>query len=484
MAAMGWPRLDTRWWNLSVGVAATSVAACGPAITLDGEAESVGTTEGETDTSTENPPTTTSPTPECQTANDCEPGWECIDNVCEPYDYCADGDCCYDGCCYDGCYYYECYSHLDCGESGLCDNADYVDYGGNCSFVEPVPQCADPPQLLAIPIEEGGLDEIISLSFVDANGDSADDLVVSRASGATTLYPGASAGDPSPLAFPKGLPPLAVRSGDFNDDGFSDLVGNLSDGQIIILTGGDLGFTLTAAFPEAGIVDDLQVLDWDGDGALDLAGIGAEGQALVALGDGAAGLAASFVLETGVVNTAMLGGTFGPDAFDDLVVHEPVQTFLFYGNAVGDAQPDVALYPVFLGPNGVLAADFDGGGLTDVVRYTPISEAGWILLDTSRDGGGPQSRQALLGTNDPRDSDAGDVNGDGIADAVLADELMLTVLLGNLVGGNAPMFACRFPIEYPYPTPTSALAVGDFDGNGRADIVVADIYDVVALMSP
>ena len=157
---MDWPRLDTRWWNLSFGVAATTMAACGPTITLDDDTgETITDTDGETDSETT--PTTQPPPLECVNSSDCDPGYECIDNECVPYDYCSDGGCCdygYDGCCYGECYYYECYGDADCGVGGLCEGFQ------ECVWLESITDCGPVPDLL--PIREPA--DIFTLATRDA----------------------------------------------------------------------------------------------------------------------------------------------------------------------------------------------------------------------------------------------------------------------------------------------------------------------------
>ena len=66
----------------------------------------------------------------------------------------------------------------------------------------------------------------------------------------------------------------------------------------------------------------------------------------------------------------------------------------------------------------------------------------------------------------------GDFNGDGRLDLAIANQggNSVTVLLGDGSGGFTPMSGSPFPAG----TQPASLVVGDFNGDGRADLAIAD----------
>jgi hypothetical protein len=153
-----------------------------------------------------------------------------------------------------------------------------------------------------------------------------------------------------------------------------------------------------------------------------------------------------------------------------------------YGGDPGHAPSDSAIVPLtvtsvaaagFLaqatystaGPASVVAADFNGDGMTDLA----ILSYGLVLLGngdgTFQPGRFSYGTLCYFGA-------AGDFNGDGNTDVVCANELnTVTVLLGNGDGTFQP------PVAYPAGAEPLGVAVGDFDGDGNADLAVASAVD-------
>jgi FG-GAP-like repeat len=118
------------------------------------------------------------------------------------------------------------------------------------------------------------------------------------------------------------------------------------------------------------------------------------------------------------------------------------------------------------------AADFDGDGLPDGVvldtesRATPVTTWSGLYEFPASTSWTPPFPHTALAT--------GDINGDGFDDLVLAgSELLVTVRFGAAASqgpfGASNPFGCHFITTLG--TSAASLAIGDFDGDGREDIV-------------
>jgi len=133
----------------------------------------------------------------------------------------------------------------------------------------------------------------------------------------------------------------------------------------------------------------------------------------------------------------------------------------------------VSKYEVATGFSGysVSLADFNGDGVLDLATTTEIPDSRvWIMLGNG--DGTFQTAKAYVGSNVAivRGVAAGDLNKDGKIDLAVAssdsDGFAVNILLGN---GDGTFGA---PLAYaagPFPT---AVAVGDFNRDGNADLAV------------
>ena len=225
---------------------------------------------------------------------------------------------------------------------------------------------------------------------------------------------------------------LAV--GDFNGDGKPDvaIVTYGGNGLITILLGkGDGTFLEAASYAGIRGTRDLSVTDIDGDGNDDIVvGLGGPG----AIGPGEASFTViQFLLGKG-------DGSFaGARAIRN-------QNFIGFGNPA--------------------LADFNGDGFPDIA----IARDGKLTLYLgSASGFGSASAPIPLALFQPRAVAAGDFNGDGKIDLVVADRDFLAVMAGR---GDGSFAAARV---YPLPAVAAQfgkLAVADFNGDGRADVLV------------
>jgi uncharacterized protein (TIGR03437 family) len=238
-----------------------------------------------------------------------------------------------------------------------------------------------------------------------------------------------------PLSFKQraltaGIGPTSIVAGDFNNDGKLDLAVGNSEGVSVLLGNGDGTFQrpLSVALPQGvSAYRRLAVADFNGDGKLDLAE-GISARLFLGRGDGTFQAPVSYGVP-GPLAAGDLNGDGKPDlavtrsAFSNSVYSGVVSILL--GNGDGTFQQPTA-YSSASGGGEVTIADFNGDGMPD------LAVASWPTFGFA----------ILLG------------KGDG------------TFAQSFAVAGCAPNLACG-------GAPGSPLGVGDFNGDGKLDIVTS-----------
>jgi hypothetical protein len=323
------------------------------------------------------------------------------------------------------------------------------------------------------------------LTNADFNGDGRMDLaVVNRDSNtvAVLLGDGSGAFAAADIFSTGGEGPMSLAVGDFNGDGHPDLVvANRDSNNVAVLLGnGNGAFGTASTFSLSGLAPRcVAVGDFNEDGLSDLAVANSGSDSVDILrGDGSGAFAAPITISSGgTLPRALAIADFNGDEHMDLAVayssSDSVGVLLGDGSGVFGA---AASYSSGGGwPVSVAVGDFDGNGRPDLVVLNNASGGAGVLLG---DGSGGFGSVVTFSVVPPEDYDyeypeavvVGDFNGDGKADLVVAtyDHESASLLLGDGSGSFASALlysAGRYP---------QSLAVGDFDGDGRSDVATAD----------
>jgi len=231
----------------------------------------------------------------------------------------------------------------------------------------------------------------------------------------------------SPVAFyDVGSTPVGIAIGDLDGDGNADIVvANRDSGDLSVLLGRGGGtFGQQTRFPACYGPASVAVADFDADGRPDI-GVACGGGLSVLFGQG--------------------DGTFAsPSRFD-----------------------------VNAGGAGLGLGDFNGDGIPDLAVADFYSNDIAILLADGHGGFLPETTVTV--GNSPESIAVGDLNADGTLDLAVANHgsLDFSVLIGLGDGTFAPEVRySEISFPFGYEGPHLDVSVGDFSGDGRADVAV------------
>ena len=354
-----------------------------------------------------------------------------------------------------------------------------------------------------------------AVAVADFNGDGKLDLAVadygnpsSGDNGGISILLGNGDGTFQPaISATGGKNPLFIAAGDFNNDGKQDLVltdfGDRSsggNGNLTVLLGNGAGtfqspITLTAG-PEP---FDLALGDFNNDGNLDFTVTDFSAGVYLFLGNGDGTFQSPVLFTTGNSPVAIAAQDFNGDGTLDLAIagfppgglsttaNSTVAILL--GNGGGTFAPAVS-YPInTLGPTSMAAGDLNGDSKSDLAITSFICGFGLCTSETvtllGNGDGTFQPEQDLwlarceCGELTPLSIHIADLSSNGRADLVQIGFSNVAVLPGNGDG------TFQGPLYFGADAAPFALAIGDFNGDGKPDIVVAnkDSNDVTVLLN-
>jgi uncharacterized protein (TIGR03437 family) len=315
------------------------------------------------------------------------------------------------------------------------------------------------------------------LVAADFNGDTKQDLAIS------VVPPGSSAGSvavligkgdgtfAAPVNYPVGLAPATIVTADFTGDGITDVAVLDSEtgitNKVWVLPGKGDGTFGTAISTATGTTSgNLSYADLNHDGILDLLIADQLASSMVLMvGNGGGTFQAPQRYLSGAQNTAVtivpLGdGNSGILAFDNA---SGGVNYFFADTSGAVLSPPVQ--SIGLSPAAIAAGDVNGDGQPDIAITDSESGNLYVLLSKGKGTFGNPAAYPLPSTPGPLA--LGDLNNDGALDAIIATSGGLAVLLGSATGSlsSAQSFSSGESFN--------SVTVADFNKDGNLDAASA-----------
>jgi hypothetical protein len=343
-----------------------------------------------------------------------------------------------------------------------------------------------------------------SIAVGDLNGDGNPDLVVGVAiagygdADLSVLLGNGDGTFKAPVNYVSGgAGYMSVAIADVNGDGFPDLVfsdecqsaNNCDHGTVNVMLGnGDGTFQTLVSYNSGGYdANFVSIADVNGDGKPDLVVANAcqdsnctgNGNVSVLLGMGNGTFAAPVTYDSGGSRPVFSAiGNLDADGNPDLAVVNNVSNSVgvLLNNGDGTFRP-VLTYGSPDDPHSLAIADFNGDGHPDIV----VGKENFNSVDVLLGNGDGTFQPAVIYPTAGGASwfvAVADLNGDGHLDVVSANACgncahSLNGVMSVLLGAGDGTF--QSPLQYPSGGGDSAgLAVGDFNRDGRPDVVVCN----------
>jgi len=330
------------------------------------------------------------------------------------------------------------------------------------------------------------------ITVADVNGDGKLDIV--EANIGVTVFLGNGDGTFQPARqFTAGPSASSVVVADFNGDGKLDIA--VSDGSTysvyILLGNGDGTFQAARQFVTGTGVNPISIVaaDFNGDGKMDVA-VGDQGcpsgctsyTITVLLGNGDGTLQAPQHVTVPGLPFGLAVADLNKDGKQDLAVTAGAGlVVILLGNGDGTFQPPLTntLTSGATGPGNVAVADFNRDGIPDLAVATGEGQAVAILLGHG-DGTFASPKNYFDSLSDvPNFVAVGDFNGDGYADIAIAEtgccpstvDAAVSVIQGK--GDGTFGSYQRFIIPgFAIPNAAEYIAIGDFNKDGKNDMAM------------
>ncbi len=282
-----------------------------------------------------------------------------------------------------------------------------------------------------------------------------------------------------------GTIPILITPADFNNDGKLDLAVAIDGTSNVLICQGNGDGTFTPLSAPAVGTNPLWVsaADFNGDGKIDLVTANdADGTIAVLLGNGDETFASPVVYAVGKGPAGLAIADLNGDGRSDVIVANNADSTVQVLAGRGDGTLRAGTYPVAANPSSIATGDFNSDGIPDLAIISassvPGQNGGTLTILTGDGRGGFRSLAPLgvcpaytFGSMIAGPIVSADLNGDGKADLVFAcatitqSQESVFFLTGN---GDGTFTSAGEIDNSVFGAPTLALA--DINGDGVADI--------------
>ncbi len=315
------------------------------------------------------------------------------------------------------------------------------------------------------------------LALSDFNGDGKPDLAVSNyptTAGAVgnvaVLLGDGRGGFAAPVFYPVGKGPVTIVADDFTGDGISDIVvldEGLDSNAVWTLVGKGDGTFRTAVSTTTPVGSGyLSYTDFDHDGKLDILIADERSSTMVLMFGNGDGTFRNPQRYTSSAEALSLGIIPLQDGTTAILAPGNIanETMVYVADRTG-AIGNFAVQTLGKTPVAIAAGDINGDGKPDVVIADRTT--GNLYVEISKGAAGFSSPQSFALPAAPVAVALADLNHDGNADAIAATSSGLAVLKGSSAGTFSP------PQVFGSGQNFVSLAVADFNGDGKPDVAAA-----------